>query len=323
VEVRRLGIDDFDALEPLIAEYPFKPYRQYRMLSRRRQDLVLRAEIERVFATEGSGVLMARDANGCAAIAFRPLPWDSEFFELSMGRVEYLLRAGEDSRDAMRAVTASCADVCRTNGIRHLSARVDAADMDGIETLERHGYGLKDALLSYFHHPKRPPIEDLREMGLLRPFRAEDTDEVVEIAREAYREFRGRFHFDRHLPTERCNELYVRWAERCCSGQMADIFYVTENSDGRLMGFLAIRKLEPVSTVGDVALYGGGLGACRRESPGAYAGLIRAVIHSAKERGGGAEGQTQSHNFSTVRLYELIGLEYVRAEYTFHVWLGD
>jgi hypothetical protein len=323
VEVRRLGIDDIDALDPLIAAYPFKPYRQYRMLSRRRQDLVLRAEIERVFAADNSGVLMARDATGSAAIAFRSLPWDSEFFGLSMGRVEYLLRAGEDSRAAMRAVAGACADVCRTHGIRHLSARVDAADLDGIETLESHGYGLKDALLSYFHHPKRPPIAELREMGTLRPFHADDTEEVIDIAREAYRDFQGRFHFDRHLPTERCNQLYVEWAERCCSGQMADIFYVTENSDGALVGFLAIRRLEPVSTVGEVALYGGGLGACRRESPGAYAGLMRAVIHTAKQGGGGAEGQTQSHNFSTVRLYELIGLEYVRAEYTFHAWLGD
>jgi hypothetical protein len=104
---------------------------------------------------------------------------------------------------------------------------------------------------------------------------------------------------------------------------MADLFYVTENSDGRLIGFLGIRRLEPVSSVGEVPLYGGGLGACRRNSPGAYAGLIRAVVHAVMERGGAAEGQTQNHNFSTVRLYELLGMEYVRAEYTFHAWLGD
>jgi hypothetical protein len=322
VEVSRLGPESRDRLDNLILAYPFKPYRQYRILSRRRQQELLGLEVDR--ALEGGGsALLADDASGCAALVLRPLSWDSEFFGVPMGRVDYLLRAGEDPRGAMAAAVAAGSEESRRRGIHHLAARVDVADMDGIEAFETHGYGLKDALISYFHDVKRERLPEMRAMGVVRPFRAEDTNEVVDIAREAYRDFRGRFHFDRHLPLDRSNELYVEWARRCCTGEMADVVYVTESSGGRLIGFSAIRKLEPVSSIGTMPLYGGGLGACRPDSHGAFGALVRAVVHDAKDRGAGLDIQTQSHNFPAVRLYEQTGFEYMRVEYTFHAWLGD
>ena len=48
---------------------------------------------------------------------------------------------------------------------------------------------------------------------------------------------------------------------------MADIVLVSEGADGRLVGFLAWRRRQPVSDVGGVAVFGGGLGACRRMCP--------------------------------------------------------
>jgi hypothetical protein len=97
---------------------------------------------------------------------------------------------------------------------------------------------------------------------------------------------------------------------------------VSEGTDGRLLGFLAFRRREPVSTVGGVAVFGGGLGACRADTPGAYAGLIRAGTVWAHDRDGVAECQTQNYNFPTIRIYEAVGAHYVRAEYTLHAWLG-
>ncbi len=323
MEVRRLQASDIEQLDPLIHGYEFKPFRQHRLLSRRRQDLVLRAEIESTLKNPDGGVFLATDSDSAAAISFRRLPWDSAFFGIPMGRVDYLLRSGEDARRPLGAVVDACFELCRSVDIRHLSARVDVADMQAIEALETHGFGLKDALVTYMYHPKREPLPVVREMGVLRPFRPEDADQIVDIARESYRGFKGRFHLDRHLATERADELYVEWARRCCAGQMASMIFVTENGQGTLHGFLALRQLEPVSTVGGALVFGGGLGACRRDAPGAYTGLIRAGSHWSKDQGGLAEAQTQSHNFTVVRVYETLGGEYVRAEYTFHAWLGD
>jgi hypothetical protein len=104
---------------------------------------------------------------------------------------------------------------------------------------------------------------------------------------------------------------------------MADMVLVAESADGQLLGFLAFRRREPVSSVSSIPVFGGGLGACRRDAPGAYAGLIRAGTVWAHERGGVAETQTQNYNYSTVRIYEAVGAHYVRGEYTMHMWLEE
>src|SRR5690606_14177110 len=134
----------------------------------------------------------------------------------------------------------------------------------------------------------------LREVGAIRDLRPEDGPELVQIAAAAYKGFRGRFHFDPHLPDERCDALYVEWARQCVTGTMADTVLVSEGTDGRLLGFLAFRERQPVSRVGGVPVFGGGLGACRADAPGAYGGLIRAGTLWAHARGGVAECQTQN-----------------------------
>ncbi|MBV9773463.1 MAG: hypothetical protein JO040_05910, partial [Gemmatimonadetes bacterium] len=122
---------------------------------------------------------------------------------------------------------------------------------------------------------------------------------------------------------ERADALYVEWSRQCVSGGMADTVLVSEGPEGRLLGFLAFRRVEPVSTVAGVPVFGSGLGACRRDTPGAYAGLIRAGTVWAHEHGGVSECQTQNHNFPTIRIYEAVGARYARAEYTLHAWLGE
>ena len=321
---RRLGaIDAADdaALAQLIHAYPFKPYRNYRVLSRRLQEAVMRAEIQEALAQPSAGAIVVSGETD-AAVVFQPLPWDSAFFDISMGRILYILRGEDAQRNDIEAAVTACLDACRASGIRHLMARVDVADTDGIGALEDHGFRLMDALVTYIYHPKREPPPVVKEMGVLRPFREEDASQVVEITREAYKGFRSRFYVDPHLPADRCDELYVEWARRACTKEMAREMLVTENGRGELHGFLSFRRIEPVSTVGGVEMYGRGLGACRRERPGAYAGLIRAGTAWTHARGAVSETQTQNYNYSTVRVYEAVGTQYVRAEYTLHAWLG-
>ena len=70
-----------------------------------------------------------------------------------------------------------------------------------------------------------------------------------------------------------------------------------------------------------VTLWAGSLGACRRNRPGAYAGLIRALAAENHAAGDVTETQTQNHNIATVRIYDAVGARYVRSDYTFHAWL--
>lgn len=316
---RQLSTVDLDRLQEAVAAYSFKSYRNYRVLPRKAQDAVMLAEVEATLRHPDGLVLECSVPEGRAIAVARTLAWDSKFFGIPMARVEYVVAS---SRDAAERVLAAVNDTLRARGIRHLSARVDVEDLTAMAALESAGYRLMDALVTYTSRPKKEPPNEVREVGRIRPFTPDDGPELVRIAEEAYRGFRGRFHLDPHIPDERCDAFYPEWARQCIALTMADTILVSEGANGQLLGFLAYRKREPVSSVGGVAVYGGGLGACRRDTPGAYAGLIRAGTIWAHERNGVAECQTQNYNFRTIRIYEAVGAHYVRADYTLHCWLG-
>lgn len=322
VSARVIGSESSPALDPLIEAYPFKSYRNYRVLSRRRQADVLRAELRAALEHQG-GFGVTADGEACAAaVVVRPLPWDSAFFGLPMARV-YLLHDDRSPGAILPKLITASLQQCRDRGLRHLSVRIDVADAEAIQALEDAGFRLMDALATYIYPTKRPAPEPMKEMGVLRVFQPDDRQQILEITREAYRGFRGRYHLDPHLPRERSDELYVEWARKSCDGEWADVVLVTENGKGEIHGWASYRQIEPVSSVGGTAIRGGGLGACRREKPGAYAGLLRAATERIHGGGGVTEMQTQIFNFATIRLYESVNTQFVRADYTLHAWLGD
>jgi hypothetical protein len=316
--IRQLGGSDLGAVEDLVANYPFKAYRNYRVLPRRTQNAVMLAEIQSTMEHPDGIVLQVTSGGEPSVAVGRTLAWDSAFFGVPMGRVEYLLASGADRA---QPALAALLDAMRARGVRHVSARADVADIETMILLESHGFRLMDSLVTYTTRPRKEPPHPVREVGTIRDFDAQDTDELIRIASEAYRGFRGRFHLDPLISNERADAFYVEWARQSAAKVMADTILVSEGQDGRLLGFLAFRRREPVSSVGGVPVFGGGLGACRADTPGAYAGLIRAGTLWAHERDGVAECQTQNYNFSTIRIYEAVGAHYVRAEYTLHLSL--
>jgi hypothetical protein len=317
--VRELGAADSAVIEPLVEAYPYKSYRNYRVLARRAQRAVMLAEIAATLE-QADGIVLHVTSGETGAVAIgRTLAWDSAFFGMPMARLDYLLGSGQAAR---QAALEAWLGALGTRGVRHVSARADVADIELTMLLEKHGFRLMDALVTYTTRPHKEPPRPVREVGVIRDFSPEDGAELIRIASEAYRGFRGRFHLDPHIADERADAFYVEWARQSIALTMADTILVSEGANGQLLGFLAYRRREPVSSVGGVAVFGGGLGACRTDTPGAYAGLIRAGTVWAHARNGVAECQTQNYNFPTIRIYEAVGAHYVRAEYTLHAYFG-
>jgi len=316
-----IGPDATATLDPIVDAYPFKPYRNYRVLSRQKQNAVMNAELRSALETPGAFGLVHPDAGVPAAAVVRPVAWDSAFFGVPMARL-FLLRGDAFDATVVRALLDESLRQCRDRGIRHVSARIDVADAETIQALEASGFRMMDALATYIYPIKRPPPEPMKEMGVLRLYEPRDREQILEITRDAYRGFRGRYHLDPHLPRARSDELYVEWARKSCDGEWADVVLVTENGKGDVHGWASYRQIEPVSTVGGTAIRGGGLGACRRDKPGAYAGLLRAATERIHGDGAVTEMQTQIFNFATIRLYESVNTQFVRADYTLHAWLA-
>jgi hypothetical protein len=321
VTARDLGAADAALVDRLVDEYAFKPYRSYRLLSRAKQSAVLGAEIDRVRQTPSSFAVIAGD-DDCAVAVGRPLAWDSEFFGIRMGRFDYLLRSPSVRQAALREAVEGALDRFRAMGVQHVTAKLDVADSEALFVIEDLGFRLMDALVTYIAHPRRPPPRRVKAVGRVRPFVADDIEQILDITREAYRGFRGRFQVDPHVPRDRSDEFYVEWARKCCAGLMADRIYVADGGDGRLIGWASVKRAEPVSSVGGAPVSSGSLGACRPDRLGAYAGLIRAAAIENHEAGVLTEAFTQNSNFPMVRVLEAVGAQYARAEYTCHAWLG-
>lgn len=309
------------ALDALVSAYPHKPYRQYRSYSRREQVAILLAEVDATLAVAGEFSYATSGTTVRAAAIARPLAWDTAYFGIPMGRLDYVLSTAEATSADRRAVVAAACEAARAAGLRHLTARVDVGDLETLAVLEDTGFRTMDALATYIMRPGKDTPREVRSVGPVRLATPEDHAAVLEITREAYRGYRGRFHLDAHLPADRADGFYEEWARQCLAGVMADLIMVSEDSSGRVIGYLAHRRRQPASTIG-MPIYGGGLGACRRDAPGAYASLIRESAVWAHGQGAVAECQTQNANFPVIRVYESVGFHYVRAEYTLHAWLG-
>jgi hypothetical protein len=322
VTPRDLTSADLPLVDRLVAAYPFKLYRDYRVWSRTRQTAIMSAEVARSLESDQAGALVAGGDEDVAVALFRGLEWDSRFFGVPMARLDWLLRGVQTSPGTLSAAVSGTLDILRARGVRHVTARSDVADMDLVAALEAAGFRLMDGLVTYYTHPRGPAPTSVREVGRVRPLEPADVDEVLAITQEAYHGFRGRFHLDPHLPADRSAEFYLEWARQCCAGRMADRIVVADDGTGNLHGWASTRRIEPASTVGGVTLWAGSLGACRRNRPGAYAGLIRALAAENHAAGDVTETQTQNHNIATVRIYDAVGARYVRSDYTFHAWLG-
>jgi hypothetical protein len=320
VTARRLGPDDGAALHRLIEEYPFNPHRNYRLFSRRRQSAVLRAEIER--AMEPADDCLATIAGDGAAVAIcRRLSWDTAWFGFGMAKLDYILRSADADRATIAEAVAAALNECRRAGMLQVTAKLDVADSDGIAVAEDHGFRLMDNMATYLYHPRRPPPPPVKAIGIIRPFVPTDADQILEITREAYATFNGRFRLDPRFSTARAIEMYVEWARKCCTGERAESIFVAEDAHGRLNGWASVTLVEPASSVGGTRIFLGGLGACRPDHPGAYGALIRAAAAKNHADGAATEAQTQNFNFRTIRVYESVGAQYVRGDYTFHAWL--
>jgi hypothetical protein len=316
--VRPVTREGLEGLMPLFQTYAFNPYRNYRAFTRRTQTDVLFAQAE---ATLGEPETFAFSAGGdepASAVMARRLPWDSEFFGLPMARIDRIL--GEDTAACQEALTRTLARL-RAAGVRHVAARADVADIATAALLQDHGFRLMGGLSTFVARPRREPPNAVRSLGNIRFMRDEDGPELVALATHAFRGFRSRFHADPKLPRERADALYVEWARRCAAREMADVVLVAEGKEGRLLGFNAFRRVEPVSTRSGLLVFGGALGACRPDMPGASLGLVRAGALWAHEHGGVFELQTPFDNFACIAVFEAVGLRLRRSEYDFHLWL--
>ncbi len=238
------------------------------------------------------------------------LPWDSEFFDLRIARVQSdRLDAGE-----LKPLEEWCAD----NGIDCLYFLADPDVPESLLAAEESGFRLVDIRISLHHVRGRYPSLQMDETAGygLRALREEDIPVLMEIAGRIHQI--TRFWRDPGFPASRCSELYRRWLERDVTGR-ADRVLVCE-FDGQPVGYITC-ILDPDSPgCGTISLLG--VHEAHRHK-GMGSRLLRGAIEWFGSEGAGTVNVvTQGTNISSLRVYQEAGFLIDSVRVWFHRWFG-
>lgn len=243
---------------------------------------------------------------GMGGIAsWRPLPWDSTQIGLSAARVDLLLALGEykEARQIKKALLADLLHDCSTQGIQHLTARVDCSDLSGIHALQSCGFELIDGIQTSACFVKRHRRGTAATRFEVRSFRPDDLEQVVSIARTSY--VHDRFHADWAIAPEAADLLNAEWLRNSCAG-MADHVVVAADESG-VVAYVTC-KLDRKSEAGTGVLTGTIVmvaTAQRARGKGAASATTEAAVEWFASQGAEiVEVGTQLANAGAARVYQ-------------------
>jgi GNAT superfamily N-acetyltransferase len=309
---------DAEGLEFLVTTHPYNDYRHYRTISKEVQLRLLCSEIER--AAEQGQVLSLRVEERVVGLAtLSHLPWDSSIFGLPMAKIGHLIATSAHGSRAqfLDRLLEDLIELARAQGIRHLSTRVDCADIEAIQCLEHWGFRLMECLITYIFRPKQDILPPIKTLYHVRPYTPVDREALLAIAERMYAHHQSRFSVDPSLPPAGVGRFYIEWTKNACSGEMADHILVAERK-GCPIGFLAYRLNSLVLERTGIRIAGQGLSASLPEGTGAYVGLLKAALELGRGEYDFMEADAPLHHFLVIRTWQRLGFQLVRGKYAFH-----
>jgi hypothetical protein len=318
MELSALPTFDAQGLEPLVSAYPYSDYRHYRTVPKEVQIHLLVSEIER--AAEQGRLLALRSGDQVVGlVTLSHLPWDSSIFGLPMAKIGHLIATpAQGSRSRMLdRLLDGLIELARAEGIRHLSTRVDCADVEAIQCLERWGFQLMECLVTYIFRPNRDILPPIKTLYQVRPYTPADREALLAISERMYAHHQSRFSVDRSLPLAGVERFYREWIKNACSGEMADHILVAERKRCPI-GFLAYKLNGLVLERTGIRIAGQGLSASLPEGTGAYIGLLKAALELGRGEYDFMEADAPLHHFLVIKTWQRLGFQLVRGKYAFH-----
>ena len=310
----------FDArgLEPLVSTSSYNDYRCYRRISKETQSRILLCEIERAV---GQGDLLAlREGDQMVGlVTLIHLPWDSEIFDLPMAKIGHLIATSAQGGriEVLGRLLDRLIELAHAQGIKHLSTRVDCADIEAIQCLEQRGFRLMECLITYVFRPQQDILPPIKALYHVRPYTPADREALLAIAARMYAHHQSRFSVDPSLPPAGVGRFYLEWMKNACSGAMADHILVAERK-GYPIGFLAYKLNSLVRECSGIRIAGQGLSASLPEGTGAYIGLLKAALELGRGEYDFMEADAPQHHVVVIRTWQRLGFQLVRGKYAFH-----
>jgi GNAT superfamily N-acetyltransferase len=318
MQLNALPVFDAQGLEPLVSAHPYNDYRHYRNVSKETQLRILSSEIGRA-AEQGQLLTLRMEDQVVGLATLSPLPWDSSIFGLPMAKIGHLIAASAQGARAqiLDRLLDELIALARTQGIRHLSTRVDCADIEAIQCLEHRGFRLMECLITYVFRPTRDVPPPIKTLYAVRPYTPADREALLAISEQMYAHHQSRFSVDPSLSPTGVGKFYIEWTKNACSGEMADHILVAERK-GYPIGFLAYKLNRLVLARTGIRIAGQGLSASLPEGTGAYVGLLMTALERGRGEYDFMEADAPLHHFLVIRTWQRLGFQLVRGKYAFH-----
>lgn len=232
-------------------------------------------------------------------MSYDPLPWDSEFFQIPIGRVRYEANC---ARTLSKAVEAADSD--RTRCLYLLCPAEDVHTLHAALDLGFRPYDVRIEL-------GRSLTDSRPEPAAAREANVADEPALARLARERFKD--TRFFADSHFPRTRCRDLYVAWLRRGLStAPLRRTFTVAD-----AQGFIVCR-FDARSGTGTIELVAVAQPANRREVSTV---LVRAAENEFVAAGlANAQVATQGRNAPAQRLYQRQGYVTTSVNIWLHRW---
>lgn len=238
--IRNYTPHNWTQIAPLVAEWEFKPL-SYHFKQDTPEMLAFTFERVRASLNNRSNAWVAMCGNKVRGFAnYSFLTWDSEQLGMPTARIDHLIAHGtyqEQQHIKTNLIEQLIADA-QSQGIWHLSVRIDASDLSSLHVLEEAGFITVDSLLSYAINTKNFESQKIENDFSIRLATPDDTERAAELALEAYT--MDRFHSDPFITTKKANELHANWLRNSCNGRAADAVVIAEDETG-LLGFVTCK----------------------------------------------------------------------------------
>ncbi|HXE62020.1 MAG TPA: GNAT family N-acetyltransferase [Bryobacteraceae bacterium] len=238
------------------------------------------------------------------------LAWDSGQFGFPAARIDLLVASGDRTSAAAskRDMVSETVLACGNRGIRHITTRVDAADLTSIEALRKNNFDLIDGIQTFsLRIPMPATFQAPPHSFELRLFHESDLPQVRELARTAYTH--DRFHADSAIDTETADRVNETWVVNSCLGHIADAVIIARAGD-RVLGYVTCRIDKEATRVlgigcGEIGMVA--TAASARNSGVASAATLAALEWFSLQGVSFVEVGTQLRNIAAARLYEKCG----------------
>jgi L-amino acid N-acyltransferase YncA len=181
----------------------------------------------------------------------RRLDWDTGHFKVSMGMIDHFFFTDSvqaiDFYDELTYWTTS-------NGIRHLSARLNVENASAINFLFQRGFELITSkfLLRHQGSDLKNTVASIAGLNVYRATKVLDIDVLLRIAHQSFTE--NRFYKDSYLDKEKSLSVYREWVRSFIKNNPEDVYLASV--EGRIVGFCLANKrlVSPSYSFGFVSL---------------------------------------------------------------------